>query len=188
MGNNIIIRELKLNDFVNLHCMIDSLDFEKTRQFIDLYWLGLKGRTIKWLLAQFPLFLSTIKLFKNILFLLYPYLIFISEVSVFAKRVIAFGFLIVRKKYNKKYFSAELGIVVSDDYQGKGIGTKIIKNLIEKARKQNIKEIYLTTRIDNIKAHNFYKKLGFKDEVILKDQIECKGKKYNMYRMLLLVR
>lgn len=185
--SKIIFRDLQIVDFLRLHEMYDSLNNDNSRPFFDLYWLGLKRKTIKWFFAQFPLFFSTIKLFRNILFFLYPYLIFISKVATEGEKIISYGFLIVRKRYDKRYFSAELGIVVADDYQGKGIGTEMIKHLIKKARSEKIKEIFLTTRVDNEKARSLYRKFGFKEESILKDEVEWQGRKFDMYKMLLLL-
>ena len=177
-----------MKDFLRLHKMYDSFSDEKTRPFFDLYWLGLKRKTIKWFFAQFPLFFSTIKLFRNILFLVYPYLIFISKIAVEGEKIISYGFLIVRKRYGKRYFSAELGIAVADNYQGKGIGTEMMKQLIRKAQGERIKEIFLTTRVDNKKARSLYRKFGFKEESILKDEVEWQGEKFDMYKMILLLK
>lgn len=183
----IIFRDLQIGDFLRLHKMYDTFSDDKIRPFFDLYWLGLKRKTIKWFFAQFPLFLSTIKLFRNMLFLFYPYLIFISKVATEGGKIISYSFLIIRKRYDKKYFSAELGIAVIDDYQGKGIGTEMMKRLIKKAKNEKIKEIFLTTRVDNKKARSLYRKFGFKEESILKDEVEWYGRKFDMYKMSLLL-
>ncbi len=186
MKNNINIRDLHISDFFKLHEMYDSLDMKKTRPFFNLYWLGLKQITPKWFLVQFPLFFSTIKFIRKILYKIYPYIIFLSKVAVDKNKIISFGFLIIRKKY-KNDFSAELGVAVIDEMQGKGLGSEIVGELIKSAKKEPIGEIYLTTRVENIKAHSMYKKFGFKDISILKDEVEWLGIKYNMYKMHLIL-
>ena len=50
-------------------------------------------------------------------------------------------------------------VVVSKDYKNMGIGFKMIRLHIEKAKENNIRFVYLNSRLDTI---NFYKKSGFK--------------------------
>lgn len=49
-------------------------------------------------------------------------------------------------------------VSVLRDYRHKGIGTAIIKMVIEKARNMDIEKIYLHSQID---SKNFYQQLGF---------------------------
>jgi ribosomal protein S18 acetylase RimI-like enzyme len=53
-----------------------------------------------------------------------------------------------------------LGIFVSKNYRGFGIGKLIIEDLIQKS---GVDDIYLTVDIDNINAINLYKKMGFQE-------------------------
>ncbi|MEO0097079.1 MAG: ribosomal protein S18-alanine N-acetyltransferase [candidate division WOR-3 bacterium] len=53
-------------------------------------------------------------------------------------------------------------ISVDRNYQKKGVGTKLINEIIVIARLREIKKIYLETRVSNIGAQKFYQKLGFK--------------------------
>ena len=55
-----------------------------------------------------------------------------------------------------------LGIVVRDDYQGKGIGQALTYELIELGQSLRIKAIYLSVHPDNHVAVHIYKKLGWK--------------------------
>jgi ribosomal protein S18 acetylase RimI-like enzyme len=45
--------------------------------------------------------------------------------------------------------------------EGEGIGTKLIDNVVEEARNQNCKRIFLVTTNDNLHALGFYQKRGF---------------------------
>ncbi len=57
----------------------------------------------------------------------------------------------------------ETQIVIGEkSQQGKGFGTKSIKQLLGKAKKSGITKVYLEVRPDNIKAINAYKQSGFK--------------------------
>ena len=70
------------------------------------------------------------------------------------------GHISLQKRKNGWY---ETQIVIGEkNYQGKGYGTEAIKLLIDKARRKNIKKIYLEVRPDNIKAIRAYEKCGFK--------------------------
>lgn len=45
--------------------------------------------------------------------------------------------------------------------EGQGIGTKLMNAVVEEARKQNCKRVFLTTTNDNMHAFRFYQKRGF---------------------------
>lgn len=64
-------------------------------------------------------------------------------------------------RQNKNGWSAIDIIIGKKSDQGKGYGSKAIKQLIKKANKLEIKKIYLTVRPNNFKAINTYKKCGF---------------------------
>ncbi len=61
--------------------------------------------------------------------------------------------------YEDKY---EFAIVVTDKWQGTGIGKILMEKLIYIARDRNIKRIYGTVLAENRKMINFVKKFGFK--------------------------
>lgn len=45
--------------------------------------------------------------------------------------------------------------------EGKGLGTKLIHAVVEEARRQNCRRVFLITTNDNLKALGFYQKRGF---------------------------
>ncbi len=45
--------------------------------------------------------------------------------------------------------------------EGQGIGTKLLNAIVEEARKQNCKRVFLITTNDNLNALGFYQKRGF---------------------------
>ncbi|UXD21511.1 30S ribosomal protein S18 [Ignicoccus pacificus DSM 13166] len=55
-----------------------------------------------------------------------------------------------------------LSIAVLKKYQGKGIGSQLVKKLIEEALKEGIRYIYLEVRVSNERAQKLYEKHGFK--------------------------
>ena len=55
-----------------------------------------------------------------------------------------------------------LGIGVTDDYQGQGLGRQMMEILIADAREADRDGIELTTRLDNDRAFSLYQKCGFR--------------------------
>ena len=79
-------------------------------------------------------------------------------------------------------------IAVLPEYRGKGVAHKLFLALIKDAKqfyKENeskLRKLYLLTHADNIRAHKFYEKLGFKRETTLKEHY-YKGKDEYVYSM-----
>lgn len=67
---------------------------------------------------------------------------------------IAYGHL----EYEKTYW---LGVCVLNEFQGKGYGRAMVKHLIVMAKMKRLPKIELTVDIDNLKAINLYKQVGF---------------------------
>ncbi len=57
--------------------------------------------------------------------------------------------------------TAEFAIVVTDAWQNKGLGSKLLEHMIAIGRKEKIKTIYLAFLADNIAIRNLIKKHGF---------------------------
>lgn len=73
------------------------------------------------------------------------------------KKVIGHIFL---SKIRKDLFSVQI-VIGEKEYWNKGIGTKAIKMVIEKAKKLGIKKVSLEVRPDNFRAIRVYEKCGF---------------------------
>jgi GNAT superfamily N-acetyltransferase len=54
-------------------------------------------------------------------------------------------------------------VFVSNQSRGQGLGTKLVKKLIELAEDKDCYKIVGTSRYSNTKVHEFYEKLGFVD-------------------------
>jgi acetyltransferase len=63
---------------------------------------------------------------------------------------------------DKETGEAEIAAVVQDDWQNKGIGTKLLQHTIEVARKMGVKEIYAYVSPENKRIIHITNKLGFK--------------------------
>lgn len=78
----------------------------------------------------------------------------------------------------------ELGIVVEMAHQAQGIGSEIIRRLIEWCRGNGITtRVQLDTRTDNEVAVKLYKRFGFEVEGCLKNTTLIDGKYYDLYVM-----
>lgn len=79
-------------------------------------------------------------------------------------------------------------IAVLPEYRGKGIAKELFNVLVKDAKKfykenkSRLRKLYLMTHADNIRAHKFYEKLGFKHETTLK-QHYYKDKDEYVYSM-----
>ena len=65
-------------------------------------------------------------------------------------------------------------IAVLPEYRGMGVAQKLFNALVKDAKEfyekhnQKLRKLYLLTHADNIRAHRFYEKIGFKHETTLK--------------------
>ena len=57
-------------------------------------------------------------------------------------------------------------VVVKPSFRGHGIGTELLKYMLEMAKKEGYVEISLTVSKDNIKAQELYKRIGIDEEVL----------------------
>ena len=66
-------------------------------------------------------------------------------------------------------------IAIIPQYRGTGVALKLFEALIKdaksyfKSNKSKLRKLYLLTHADNVRAHKFYEKLGFKHETTLKE-------------------
>ena len=59
-----------------------------------------------------------------------------------------------------------LSISVRNEMQSKGIGTLLLKSMLDQCKVMNYKKIFLEVRVSNLKAINFYEKFGFSKDAI----------------------
>ena len=59
-----------------------------------------------------------------------------------------------------------LSISVRNEVQSKGIGTLLLKSMLDQCKVMNYKKIFLEVRVSNEKAINFYEKFGFSKDAI----------------------
>ena len=73
--------------------------------------------------------------------------------------------------------SCELGFYIAPEYQNRGYGTILVKELINYAgEKLNLHRLYLEIFADNEKAIRLYERCGFRNDGILRDKIYKNGR------------
>lgn len=80
-------------------------------------------------------------------------------VGVLNGEIIAFGYLWENDNYPD---IPSLGIVIRDDWQGKGVGQHLMLKLIDLGIKLKTKGIYISVHDNNKSAIHIYRKLGWK--------------------------
>ena len=68
--------------------------------------------------------------------------------------------------------SAEFSVVVSDDWQNKGVGYKLVKDIVEIGRKKKLDQVYATVIKENSSMKHVAQKLGFRIEATDDIQID----------------
>ena len=77
----------------------------------------------------------------------------------------------------------ELGIAVHDDYQNIGIGSAMLKHLLDIARVKKLTKVSLSVDTGNDRAIHIYEKAGFEIEGKLGKEKYYKGQYSDEYRM-----
>ena len=102
-------------------------------------------------------------------------------------RIIGIGTISSGSKIKSRHIG-ELGIVVEKAHQGQGIGSEIIRRLIEWCKGNGTTtRIQLDTRCDNGLAVRLYEKFGFEIEGRLKNTTLLDGRYYDLYVMGLMI-
>jgi len=97
-------------------------------------------------------------------------------------KVLGFAGLFLLK--GRRKHTAEMGIMVNENYFGKGIGTLLMEGLIDLTDNWlNIRRIQLEVYTDNLPAIRLYKKFNFKIEGLIRDLSFRNGKYIDGYLM-----
>ena len=102
------------------------------------------------------------------------------------KRIIADASLEFNPNEDSKHM-AQLGIVVHDKYQNKGIGTALLKHLLNIAKMKKLRKVWLEVVSNNNIAIHIYKKVGFQIEGKLIKERFINGNYRDEYRMAILL-
>lgn len=98
------------------------------------------------------------------------------------QRIIGSAALVFNKQEIFRH-RAELNITVQDNYQNMGIGTAMLKHLLNIARMKTLRKVTLLCNTDNDRAVHVYKKLGFEIEGRFSKERFSSGQYGDLYRM-----
>jgi len=174
----LVIRELKIWDVIKLYKMYNSLSDESKRYFHPFPETAFYSPYF--LLTWTTLALSSIKILRKLLLKVAPHILYITVYSLYLNEIVGFAFIKLKNRYY-----GELGIGIRDDFQGMGIGSKLMDSLISLARKEGLRRIRLTVMVDNYRAIKLYEKFGFKKTKFIKNGDVYHGKKYDVIEMWL---
>ncbi len=83
--------------------------------------------------------------------------------------------IVMRQKRRASHVASLGTLATHSQWQRQGIGSKFMLALFEILKGDGIKRVDLCTEDDNVAAHDFYKKLGFKLEGVLKKYFKRPG-------------
>jgi len=83
--------------------------------------------------------------------------------------------------------SGVLGIGITSEYRGRGIGTALMQATLEEAKAVGLTRLELTVREDNKHAIALYERLGFVHEGVKRNAVRVDGRYENLLFMALLL-
>lgn len=160
MGNEVLLfKTLGIKDLVSVHRLYCSLS-EGSEKCYNSKIYG-KPKSLIWFPAQLALIISHLG-FRNILLKIYPkYLYFITGAFDKSGNLVGFAHFVLHGYSLDNKQIARVGIAVRDDFQGQGIGSQLLSNLIDLAQINGVDKLFLDVYSNNQKAIRLYKKYGF---------------------------
>lgn len=179
--NHYKCRQLTLRTLPAVHKLYNSLSKE-SKQYYHSKIYG-KPTGLIWFLAQIALVISHTP-FRELILHIYPdHIYFIVGMFNHQNALLGFAHFVVHKRLSNGNLNARLGIAVKDDYQGRGVGYKLMNELLALAKNKNVGRIYLEVLSVNAKALRLYQKYGFRIVRIRKNAGHFKGKNCDIHEM-----
>ena len=91
--------------------------------------------------------------------------------------------VITRGTHRIKHIAYIEILAINQSLRSKGLGTIFFRKIITQLAKESIIKIELGVEVDNDRAINFYKKLGFEIEVVRKKLLNREGNFIDNYFM-----
>jgi len=170
-------------DVILLYTFYQSLS-SKTKEFFHPPYFDPKYG-LKFILYLITLLFSTINPVRAFLKIFFPKVVILPLIAINENNVIGFAYLKIKSRIVHNEYNSELGIVVREEYQGMGVGSKLMQCLLNNAQKEKISRIRLIVDKRNEKAIHLYKKFGFKITRMIENGDFYDGKCYTIYEMML---
>jgi len=88
----------------------------------------------------------------------YPYIVWLDEASING-----YAYINTWKERSAYRYSAETSIYVRDGFQGKGLGGKLMKGLLQEVRKTDIHVLVAGITLPNDRSVALHEKFGFRE-------------------------
>jgi GNAT superfamily N-acetyltransferase len=88
------------------------------------------------------------------------------SVKVYGREIGRAFLYILQNNLHKEPFGYLEDVYIDEDLRGKGIGTKLLNEVIEEARNRGCYKIVATSRYFREEVHKLYERLGFKKQGI----------------------
>lgn len=83
------------------------------------------------------------------------------------KQELARAFLyLLKNDLHLEPFGLMEDVFVQDEFRGKGLGTQLVKELIQEARRRGCYKLICTSRHSKPQVHQWYEQIGFKNQGI----------------------
>ena len=80
-----------------------------------------------------------------------------------------------------------LGMGLRADHRGRGLGERLLRACLDKARAKGITRVTLDARADNERAIRLYERVGFRHEALKRHALRFDGVYYDAVQMSLLL-
>lgn len=151
-----LVRPLQIKDIFNISRMYSSLSEEDRRFFHPCPFCLWKVVLIVTFLSISPI----VSKLTRVIFLKTAFLPLIA-VDTATNKCTGFAYLQMKERHLGDRYIATLGIVVSDEYKSRGIGSQLMTSLVNQAYENNVDKIILTVLAENRPAIRLYQKHGF---------------------------
>jgi GNAT superfamily N-acetyltransferase len=152
------LRDLKMLEIFKVHKLYLSLS-DSSRNAYHSKIFGYPN-SLLWFPAQIIMLISQSPLRKMLLRMHFRYVYFFKGVFNAESNLLGSAHIVTQGYFQNKLV-ARLGIFIRDDCQGHGMGTLLLKELINEAKKNKIDVIRLDVLSSNEKGLALYKKNGF---------------------------
>lgn len=103
------------------------------------------------------------------------------------KSILGYAIATLERDFKIFGFSSEkkshlLKIAVREEKRRSGVGSSLLKFLMNKLKKQSVDKIELEVRVRNLEARKFYRKLGFQEKELIKDYYPDSGNAVSMVK------
>jgi len=183
-GSFFLMRLLSLSDLFSIHRMYSSLSTE-SKSFFHPVFLQPKLR-LSWLLDETLLVASCVPFVRILLMKMFPRAVYLSLIVLNSQQeAVAFTYYKLRKRLAGDGYEAESGTIVKDDYQGRGLGSELVRHRIDFAYANRIGRVRSWVYADNLKMIRLNQKFNFQKVGLVTRKNPQTGKLHSAWEMIL---